>query len=318
MIGPGGTMSTQEVEASWQVLRQIVREWAGDSAELAEVTPLVGGCVNTTLCLTTAAGDKAVLKITSFRVDRSYADEELQLAMLRDAGIPAPRVYRCKTGTLEEPFSYILMEFMPGVDLAEAKNRCQATEFATLQEELASLILKLHERTGERYCRLLNRETPAFDSWPALYRDIYGQICQEVFKSGQLPGKTRKIIQRVHDRLDRLIAHDDRPRLLHWDLWSTNILAGPDSSGNWHITALLDPHCKFGHAEAELAYLQLFNTATPEFMKAYQQERKLPPEYHRVRKPIYQLYDLLNHVCLFGHEYVKRTVEAAEKVAAVV
>jgi fructosamine-3-kinase len=318
MVGPGGIMGTQEVEASWEVLGQIVRDWAGESAELVEVTPLIGGCVNTTLCLTTAGGDKAVLKITSFRVDRSYADEELQLGALRDAGVPTPRVYRCKTGTLEQPFSYILMEFMPGVDLAEARTRCGAEEFAALQEELAGLVLKLHEQTSQQFSRLMHRETPAFDSWPKLYRDIYDPIFQDVTKSGQLPGKTRKIAQRVHDRLDRLIAHDDIPRLLHWDLWSTNILAGPNASGAWHITALLDPHCKFGHAEAELAYLQLFNTAAPEFMKAYQQQRKLPAEYHRVRKPVYQLYDLLNHVCLFGHEYVKRAIEAAEKVAAVV
>lgn len=311
-------MPQQEVEASWQVLRQIVREWAGDSAELAEVTPLVGGCVNTTLCLTTAGGDKAVLKITSFRVDRTYVDEEFQLAILRDTGIPAPRVYRTKTGTLEEPFSYLLMEFMPGVDLAEAKNRCDAPAFAALQEELAALVLTLHARTADRYTRVVSRETRAFESWPALYRDIYDPICQEVLRAGMLPGKIKKIVQRVHDRLDRLIAHDDVPRLLHWDLWSTNILAAPNGDGHWHITALLDPHCKFGHAEAELAYLQLFQTAAPEFMKAYQQQRKLPAEYHRLRKPIYQLYDLLNHVCLFGQDYVKRTAEAAEKVAAVV
>jgi fructosamine-3-kinase len=282
------------------------------------VTPLVGGCVNTTLCLTTAAGDKAVLKITSFRIDRSYADEELQLALLRDAGVPVPRVYRTRIGSLDEPFSYLLMELMPGVDLAEAKTRCDPSAFAALQEELAGLVLMLHARTAERYSRVCSSVTPAFDSWPALYRDIYDPICQEVAKAGLLPGKTRKIVQRVHDRLDRLINHDDTPRLLHWDLWSTNILAAPNGDGRWHITALLDPHCKFGHAEAELAYLQLFNTAAPEFMKAYQQHRKLPAEYHRLRKPIYQMYDLLNHVCLFGQEYVKRTIEAVEKIAGMV
>src|SRR6266550_3038838 len=35
-------MAAMPVDISWQVLRQIVHEWAGASAELAEVKPLEG------------------------------------------------------------------------------------------------------------------------------------------------------------------------------------------------------------------------------------------------------------------------------------
>ena len=70
--------------------------------------------------------------------------------------------------------------------------------------------------------------------------------------------------------------------------------------------------------EAEIAYLELFHTATPAFLKAYQQAHKLSPEYHRVRKPIYQLYSLLNHVRLFGHEYDKALLAQVDKVGALV
>ena len=40
-------MSATE-DISWQELRRITREWAGDAAELDEVKPLVGGAINTT------------------------------------------------------------------------------------------------------------------------------------------------------------------------------------------------------------------------------------------------------------------------------
>jgi fructosamine-3-kinase len=53
-------------------------------------------------------------------------------------------------------------------------------------------------------------------------------------------------------------------------------------------------------------------------MKAYQQRHKLPAEYHRWRKPIYQLYPLINHVRLFGPEYVKPLAAAVEKTEALV
>ena len=36
-------MAAMPVDISWQVLRQIVHDWAGASADLAEVKPLDGG-----------------------------------------------------------------------------------------------------------------------------------------------------------------------------------------------------------------------------------------------------------------------------------
>jgi fructosamine-3-kinase len=84
------------------------------------------------------------------------------------------------------------------------------------------------------------------------------------------------------------------------------------------VCALLDPNCKYGHAEAELAYMELFHTSTPAFMKAYQHHRRLPQEYFQVRRPVYQLYSLLNHLRLFGPEYLKSVTGAIERVSPLV
>jgi len=121
-------MTPHEVEVSWQQLRQIVHDWAGSAAELDEVTPLCGGAINTTLCLVTKCGQKSVLKITPHRVDRSYADELLQLELLREVGVPVPEIYHHHGGSLEQPFSFLLMEFVEGVDLGAAKSRCSPEE----------------------------------------------------------------------------------------------------------------------------------------------------------------------------------------------
>src|SRR4051812_36364547 len=103
---------SSESDISWQVLRQIVHDWVGRAAELEEVKPLHGGCINTTVALTTKAGDKAVLKISAHRVDRSYVNEAYQLNVLRSVGVPTPQVYSCTVGTLDHPYSYLLMEFV--------------------------------------------------------------------------------------------------------------------------------------------------------------------------------------------------------------
>lgn len=307
-------MAVHGDDISWQVLRRIVHDWVGSTAELAEVKPLSGGSINTTVVLTTTANDRAVLKILQHRVDRSYIHEAYQLNVMRGLGVPTPEVYGCTMGSLDEPFSYLLMEFVEGVDLAAAKGACDAGEYDHLQAHLADLMRTLHSQTHSHYTRLTEGEREEFSEWPAFYRRLYDEIWREAEKLPLLTVKTRKQIGRLHERLERFIDHSDCPRLVHSDLWSSNVLARLDHSGKWWVTAVLDPNCKYAHAESEIAYMELFRTVTPAFMRAYQAGGRLPAEYHEVRKHVYQLYELLNHVQLFGGEYVKPLHEVLEKL----
>jgi fructosamine-3-kinase len=309
-------MPLLENDISWDVLRRIVHQWTGTSAELAEVKRLVGGCINSTVALTTADGDRAVLKIATHRVNRDLHREAHQLRMLRYLGLPVPQVYLHHVADLDDPHSYLLMEFIEGVDLGTARRQCDPEKYDDLQRHLAELVLTLHEHTSPQFHRLTPEEPPRFDHWPAFYRHVYDPIWRELEKSAQVPTKMRKTIARVHDRLDDLLAHDDRPRLVHWDIWATNLLVRPDADGRWRVAALLDPNCKFAHAEAEIAYMELFQTITPAFLKTYQQQHRLGDTYQRVRKPIYQLYPLINHVNLFGNGYLKPLTGVVERVAA--
>jgi len=68
-------MSMGEIDISWEVLRRIVRDWAGESVEPQQFEPLHGGCINTTLALKLNDGRKFVLKISPHRVDRAYERE---------------------------------------------------------------------------------------------------------------------------------------------------------------------------------------------------------------------------------------------------
>ncbi len=311
-------MAIQETDISWQVLRQIVHDWAGAAADLSEVTHLSGGSIDTALALTCKDGQRAVLKVTPHRVDRAHTDQARQLELLRSIDVPVPKVYRHQIGTLDQPFSYVLMEFVDGVDLDTARKQCDAPAFDALQAELAELCLKMHAHTAQQYGRVTSEPAPQFHNWAEFFHDVYDTICHDAEKSNALPIKGRKLIHKLHDRLGRLLAIDDRPRLVHWDIWARNLMVRPNGDGRWHVVALLDPNCKFAHCEAELAYMELFHTVTPTFLRAYQYPRRLPSEYHTVRKPIYQLYEMLNHLSLFGQEYLKPTLAALDRVAPLV
>lgn len=319
-------MSMGEIDISWQALRRIVQEWAGTSAELAEFIPLHGGQINTTLELHLTDGRKVVIKVSPHRVDRSYEREAYQLTLLKSVGLPVPDVYRWKIGSLDDPVSYLLIEWIDGVDLGEAKKQCSAEDFDQLQRELAELTAAMHANTADKYMRVMATCDASggaggddrFESWPKFYRSVYDPIWHEAEKDRHLPKACRKQIGKLHERLERFLVHPDKPRLVHWDIWNTNVMCRRNADGKWRVAALLDPNCKYAHAEAEIAYMELFHTVTPAFLKAYQQHHKLSQDYQRFRKPIYQLYPLLNHVNLFGHDYLKPLIQAVERCASLV
>jgi fructosamine-3-kinase len=322
-------MSHDAGEVSWQTLRRIVHEWSGDQAEIEQVSSLDGGSISTTILIVTKSGDRAVLKLSPHRVDPTYEREAHQLDLLRELGLPAPRVFGFHVGTLDRPDSYLLIEHMSGANLHDVRKEASADDFDDLQRQLAEFVVAIHCRTGARYGRI---ETVAKNggnlaaaggtnghaTWPQFFRSLYDTIWHECEKHAALPAKSRRTIGKIHARLDDLIAHGDRPRLTHGDLWWSNVLADRDTGGRWRITGILDPNCKYAHAESELAYLELFQTTTPAFIKTYQQTFKLGEEYHRVRKAVYQLYELINHVNLFGERYLKPMQATLDKVAPLV
>jgi protein-ribulosamine 3-kinase len=88
------------------------------------------------------------------------------------------------------------------------------------------------------------------------------------------------------------------PSLLHGDLWSGN--AGfCDSAG----PVLFDPAVYYGDREADLAMSELFGGFDREFYSAYRADWAIDPGY-AVRKRLYNLYHLLNHLNLFGGGYL--------------
>lgn len=307
-------MSESE-DVSWRMVEQVVHDWLGRSARLSELCFLTGGMVNTTVRVKTDAGQNAVLKISPHRVNHSHEREARELSLLSEVGVPVPTVLATKTASIEYPHSYLLMEFVDGITMRDAQQHCTADQWVRLQAELAELALKIHSQKGDLYGRF---EGSTFTDWPSFYRSLIDPIWQEADKLHCLPVKTRKTINRVHDHLSQLLAHGDVPRLCHGDLWAGNVLCRPGADGEWHIVALIDPELRYAHVEAELAYMDLSKTVNGAFKQAYQIQHRLPDNYHKVRKPIYQLYGLINQLQMHGHAHAPRVIECADKLTAVI
>lgn len=106
-----------------------------------------------------------------------------------------------------------------------------------------------------------------------------------------------------------LAGHEPRPALLHGDLWHGNVAALPDSK-----SVVFDPAPYHGDPETDLAMLELFGggQVPAAFHSAYGPR---PPGYFR-RRPLYDLYHLLNHLNLFGDSYARRVADCVKGLGA--
>jgi fructosamine-3-kinase len=119
-----------------------------------------------------------------------------------------------------------------------------------------------------------------------------------------------KPVERVIARLPELCGPPEPPARLHGDLWSGNVMTGPDGTP-W----LIDPSAYGGHREIDLAMLSLFGGRAGSgsaFGAAYD-EVWPRADGHAERVALYQLLPLLVHAVLFGGGYGASARRAAER-----
>ena len=101
------------------------------------------------------------------------------------------------------------------------------------------------------------------------------------------------------EHLDAFLREPEFSSLLHGDLWSGNVLRGPDG-----LAWLIDPAACVGDFEADLAMTRLFGGFPESFYAAYREINPPDPCGLDQRRDLYQLYHLLNHLNLFGAAYL--------------
>jgi fructosamine-3-kinase len=258
-------------------------------ARVVKETPLGGGCINHAAKIETDSG-AYFAKWNDAAPDQMFAREAAGLEAMRGP-LAVPRVIACSE-------RFLILELMePGR---------RTTDF---DERLGRGLAELHRKTADAfgfdtdtYCGTTLQPNPWTPSWIDFYRE------HRLGHQLRLLHHESKLFDRLLDRLPSLIA-EDRPALIHGDLWS----------GNLHVTsegqpALIDPAAYYAHREAELGMMTLFGGFSPRVFSAYEEAFPLEPGW-RERNPLYQLYHLLNHANLFGGGYLAQASSIAKRFA---
>lgn len=116
-----------------------------------------------------------------------------------------------------------------------------------------------------------------------------------------------KLLENLHHLLQ---GYRPAPSLLHGDLWSGNKAFTADGR-----PVIFDPASYYGDRETDIAMTGLFGGFGPDFYAAYQSAYPLDDGFE-LRRELYNLYHLLNHLNLFGSGYLSRCQDIIEGMLA--
>ncbi len=284
-----------------EVIRELLESVYGEPVAIRSSRAVGGGSINQTQILSLANGERVFLKYNSHPPENMFPAEMRGLNLLRSAadGPRVPRPLGMEPGSRPR---YFLLEYVEESSPADGF-------YPRFAEALANLHRTHWDRHGLDHDNFIGStvqdNTPEADAIVFFRERRLGFQQALARKSGLLPAALDKNIDRLCERLaDFLDVTDEKPSLLHGDLWSGNYFAAEGQT-----PCLFDPAAHYGLREADLAMTELFGSLPEAFYKAYDEVYPLNPGY-RERKDLYNLYHLLNHLNLFGNAYLG-SVESA-------
>lgn len=288
---------------NWKTISQHISQCSGTNFIAKEAESLSGGCINQVFCLTDG-NNLYCVKLN--RADHHDLFKAEHAGLLELAAAEAIRVPRPICDGLSEGKSYLVLEY---IKLSSDGNRGMA--------QAGQQLANMHHTTAEQFGWQADNfigTTPQFnqqtESWCDFWRDQRLGYQLSLAKQNGYRGQLQHRGERLLELLPLLLNHMPEASLLHGDLWSGNI--GFTVEG---APLIFDPAPYYGDREADLAMTELFGGFSSEFYAAYRESWPLDAEYG-VRKQLYNLYHILNHLNLFGGGYLREAEVMIDRLLA--
>lgn len=272
----------------------------GKSVAIQRTDRVMGGDINKSYALTLNTGDTIFMKANEKEKAVSFTAEAAGLFAIAQTGtIRTPKILCAGTDDGEEVgYSFLLMEYINSGEKRSDYWEVLGRELAAMhQADAAAFCEQGFGFYEDNFIGARPQDNSSAATWIDFYRD---KRLAPQFKAADsyLTSADRSRATKLLDHLEDFLIEPKAPSLLHGDLWSGNVMAGPDGKA-----MLIDPAAYVGHAEADLAMTELFGGFSPNFYQAYKEANPLEPGYEK-RRDLYNLYQLLNHLNLFGQSYL--------------
>ena len=246
---------------------------------------IVGGCINNAIKINTNKGDFFVKWNTNSKANM-FQSEYNGLKVLKDTNtIRIPNVL-----CFDDDF--LILEFIPPSNPNNAF-------WEVFGQKLALMHKQTHSKFGldfDNYIGSLYQDNTQNKNWTEFF--IQNRL-QAQLSIGNFSGTLLSDFDKLFQKLPNLFPNE-KPALLHGDLWSGNFLAK-----NGDTPMLIDPAIYYGNREMDIAISKLFGGFNSDFYFAYNESRPLENGWEE-RIQICNLYPLLVHVNLFGGAYINQ------------
>jgi protein-ribulosamine 3-kinase len=115
-----------------------------------------------------------------------------------------------------------------------------------------------------------------------------------------LSSKHQTQFEQLYKKLSSIFNDQQKPSLLHGDLWSGNFMCNQNAE-----PVLIDTAVYFGHPSVDLGMTTLFGGFRSSFYEAYHYHSPFPSNY-KEQWEVSNLYPLLIHLVLFGRSYLSQ------------
>ena len=287
-------------------LNEAIRESFGPERRIVKRRYVSGGDINEASAVVLDDGTRLFMKANSILAfDNFSAEAEGLTAMRRTGTVQVPELLGI--GKDPEGFSFLLMEYIdserPSVKYWEELGRCLAGMHRAQVDGSTSFGWNGDNYIGAR--RQINSERAG---WIAFFGEC--RLAPQFRDADRyFDAADRKRAEYLLSHLDSFLIEPEKPSLVHGDLWSGNVMAGTGGRA-W----LIDPAVYYGHPEVDLAMTELFGGFAGAFYAAYEEESPLEAGY-RDRRDLYNLYQLLNHLNMFGATYLSSVRQILKRYA---
>jgi len=286
----------------WITIAQHISEVTGTDYAAQPAQPLGGGCINSAYRLTVGNKDYFV----KVNVDSDPTMFEAEAAGLQELGatntvkLPRPICW----GQAKDCV-YLVLEYW-------SLKPITADGLVSLGRQLAALHRIVKPYFGWHRDNTIGatpqHNTPEQD-WIEFWRQHrLGFQLQLAAKKGYGGALQRKGDQLMAQIGALFVDYTPSACPLHGDLWGGNVACGTSD-----VPVMFDPAIYYGDRETDIAMTELFSGFEPEFYAAYQAVHPLSDGY-RVRRILYNLYHILNHLNLFGGSYLAQAERMMDRL----
>lgn len=300
------------VEITAEHAQAILHEWLGEKMRVTALTPLIGGCCNTVVEISFEHPCSPVVVKAGHEPAEHLRREYATLDFFRkNTAFPLPRPYQVDISADAVPFSYLLMQRLPGMNLGDASRWMTPRDRLRIERQIAEAVSDLHTHTGPHFGSI--HETSGSAKWTDHFRADVQAEHDENSRLGLVSARSLERVAELLEYFDDIFDAPGKPRLVHGDIWATNIIV-VGQPGSASLSGFVDGGGSYRHAESELAYLEIWQTVGAGFFDIY--HRTHPPlEGYPDRRLIYWLDTLLLHVrCFKTQNYISAAEQIIERL----